>query len=124
MATTTERQRRSSKGAVAASSLRLYLGALLAAAYVGAFGLFGLRPPARSDQETRALEAAPQTSPGQAMIVWFHDLPATQRPAVKLPAGWHIADRTPSSPGVTGRRVPVPVRASPARTGRLRTRSS
>lgn len=124
MATTTERRRPSSKGAMDASNLRLYLIALLAAAYVGAWCLLGLGPPAKSEEEARALETVPQTSREHGMAIWFHDLPAAERPVVNLPAGWHIADRTLSPRGATARRVPVPVRASPARTGRIRTRSS
>lgn len=116
--TTTERASRAVAGP---STLRLYLVALLAAAYFVAWWLLGIRAPARSDAApitgtTRETSAAP------AVATWFHDLPAAKRPLVDLPAGWHIAD--PTAPAVTARAVPVPVRVAPARGHRIRTRSS
>jgi hypothetical protein len=124
MARTTERRRPSSKGTTDAGNLKLYLIALLAAAYVGAWYLLGLPPPAKSEEEAQPLKTALQTSPEHGMAIWFHDLPAADRPVVHLPAGWHVADRTLSRTSATAGRVPVPERVSPARTRRIRTRSS
>lgn len=123
MTTMIERPRASSSGAMGASNMRHYLIALLAAAYVVAWWLLGIRASATPD-EALAIEPTPEASAEPAIVTWFHDLPPANRPVVNLPAGWRIADRTTSSPAVTARAVPVPVRVSPARAGRIRTRSS
>jgi hypothetical protein len=123
MATTTERRRTAPRPAVNGRNLRLYLIALLAAAYTGAWCSLGLHPPAEPDEEARGLETVPQTRPERG-AVWFHDLPAKERLVVDLPAGWHVA-RPMLSPRRQTARVPTSVRAStPARSGRIRTRSS
>jgi hypothetical protein len=124
MTTTTERRRASSPGAMSASIVRLYLIALLATAYVVAWWLLGVRTPANLDQEARTLEPTPETSAEHGMATWFHDLPAAERPVVIVPAGWHIADRTTASLAASSRAAPIPVRVSPTRAGRIRTRSS
>ncbi len=123
MTTTTERPGPSlSRHATGVSNLKLYLIALLATAYVLAWWLFGARA-ADSSAAAPAIEASSEPS-GQPRSAWFHDLPTAERPVVEVPAGWHIADRTAPSPGVIRSGVPVPVRVSPARAGRIRTRSS
>lgn len=118
--TTTERPR-ASRAVAGPGTLRLYLVALLAAAYFVAWWLLGIRAPARSDAPP-ITGTTPQTSATPAIATWFHDLPAAKRPFVDLPAGWHIAD--PTAPAVSARAVPVPVRVAPARARRIRTRSS
>jgi hypothetical protein len=84
------------------SALERYLIALLAAAYLTAWWGFGSRAAARS------AAALPPLAPA-ARSVWYQELPPSERPAVQLPAGWHLADR---------------VSRLPARAGRIRTRSS
>lgn len=120
--TKTERPRPSATGGAGATTLRLYLVAFLAAAYVFAWWLFGARAPARAAAAV-AVAPALETLREPRLATWFHDLAPTERPHVAVPAGWHIADTTaPAS--VTRRNTPVPVRVSPARPGRIRTRSS
>ena len=127
MTATTERPRPAPSRTTDATNLRLYLVASLATAYVMAWWVFGGRPPTSSVGAlvTEVVEPAPAaTSRQPARAAWIDDLPPTNRPVVEVPAGWHIADRTAPSPSVTRRAVPRPVRASPSRPGRIRTRSS
>jgi hypothetical protein len=120
MTTTTERP---PAHATRASNLRLYLIAFLATVYVMAWWLFGARAPATS-AELPVTEPAREASLQPRVVAWFDDLPPAQRPAVALPPGWHVAERTAPSSSMTRRGIPVPVRVSPARPGRIRTRSS
>ena len=94
MTTTTERT--SATHPPAASNLRLYLIAFLATAYLLAWWLFGGRTPA-SHSDLVPSEPAPETSRGPRVAAWYHDIPPSQRPAVDLPAGWHIV--TVQAPG-------------------------
>ena len=121
--TTTERSRPSPSRTLGASNLRLSLAAFLATVYVLAWWLFGARTPARADADP-ALAPALETNGQPRLAAWFHDIPAGQRPAAQLPAGWHIVERAAPAPRVTRRDGPAPMRVSPARVGRLRTRSS
>ena len=121
--TTTERPRPSPAHAARGSNLRLYLIAFLATAYVMAWWLFGARAPATSAQ-LPVTEPVRDASLQPRVVAWFDDLPPAQRPAVVLPPGWHVAERTAPSSSLTRREVPVPLRISPARPGRIRTRSS
>lgn len=104
------------------ASLRLYLVAFLAAAYVLAWWLFGARTPARVDAEPSSATSV-ETRAEPQLTTWLHDLPPAARPHVDVPAGWHIAEHTAPGP-VTRQATPVPVRVSPARPRRIRTRSS
>ena len=121
--TTTERPRSSPLRTIGASNLRLNLLALLAIVYVVAWWMFGVRAPVRS-AVLPPLQAAPESSRQPQLATWYQDLPPSERPVVELPAGWRLADRTPRSSGTSVRQVPVPVRVSPTRPGRIRTRSS
>lgn len=118
--TTTDRPR-ASRVITGPGTLRLYLVALLAAAYFVAWWLLGIRAPARPDAAP-STGTKPQANAAPAVATWFHELPAAKRPFVDLPPGWRIAD--PTAPAVAARSVPVPVRVSPARARRIRTRSS
>ena len=89
-------------------SLRLYLTAALALAYVGAWWASGMR--------TGGTAAAPPPPP---RTVWYDELPPSRRPPVSIPPGWYLAP----SPA-TVRAAPPPVRAARARPWRVRTRSS
>lgn len=123
MTTTTEGPRPSLAHAARPSSLRLYLTAFLATAYVMAWWLLGVRSRATS-AEPHVTEPAHDASVRPRVVAWFDDLPLAQRPPVALPPGWHVIERTAASSSLTSREIPVPVRASPARPGRIRTRSS
>jgi hypothetical protein len=115
MTATTERRR-----APGAGALRLYLLALLAAAYVVTWWLLARRAtvgPAASDE-------VPEVPARRRAATWFHDLPASERPVVDLPAGWHIADRSARPAAAAADAPPIPVRVPAARPGRIRTRSS
>lgn len=120
--TTTEPPRRS-PSPTGATNLRRYLVGLLASAYVLAWCLFSARAPAGSTMAPPPTRT-PELDRQPRLAAWFHDLPPAQRPQVDVPAGWHIADPAAAPPRVTRRDVPVPARASPARVGRIRTRSS
>lgn len=117
----TERSRPSPTPVVGATTLRLYLTAFLAATYVVAWWLFGGRTP-RSAAEPSVAPAI-DTSGEPRLAAWFHALPPSQRPHVDVPAGWHIAESAAPT-GVARRGAPAQVRVSPARPGRIRTRSS
>lgn len=123
MTTPTKRLLASPPGAVGTRELRLYLIALLAAAYVTAWWHLGLRAPTKPT-DAGAIELPPAASAAHGIATWFYDLPAAERPVVNLPAGWHIAGPPASSPAVTTRAVPVPARVSLTRAKRIRTRSS
>lgn len=118
--TTTERARKAPARASEASSVRAYLIAFLATGYVAVWWWLGTPAPAGatgSSAELVAAKPAPRT-------VWFDELPSTARPVVSVPAGWHIADRAASPASVLPARARPPLRASSARPGRVRTRSS
>jgi len=123
MTTMTERPRPSPAHATRASNLRLYLIAFLATVYVMAWWRFGTRAPATS-AELPVTEPAREARLQPRVVAWFDDLPPAQRPAVALPPGWHVAERAAPASTLTRREIPVAVRASPARPGRIRTRSS
>jgi hypothetical protein len=120
--TTTERPRAPSSSATNASPLRLYLVAFLATAYVVVWWWLGARAPSES-AELGVLEPAPEASARPA-TAWLDELSPAERAAVQPPPGWHIVDRTAPAASVSRRAAPVPVRVSPARRGRIRTRSS
>lgn len=118
--TTTEGARPAAKPIRSASNLRSYLIASLATGYVAVWWWLGAparRGAAPSSAEPIATERSPQT-------VWLDELPSAARPAVSVPAGWHLADRA-ALPG-SGRSPPAraSIRASSTRPGRIRTRSS
>lgn len=118
--TTTERARTASTRASSASSVRSYLIAFLATGYVAAWWLLGAPAPAgtsRSSVEPTVTKRLPQT-------VWFDELPSTTRPVVSVPAGWHIVERAASPASVLPTQARPSLRASSARPGRVRTRSS
>lgn len=118
--TMTERARTASTRASSASSVRSYLIAFLSTGYVAAWWLLGAPAPAgtsRSSVEPMATKRAPQT-------VWFDELPSAARPVVSVPAGWHIADRAASPASARPSPARPALRASLARPGRVRTRSS
>ncbi len=119
--TTTRRPRVSPGRAIGVPNLRLYLIAFLASVYVLAWWTFGARASARAAEIPR-IDPAPEPRARQQAATWYQDLPPSVRPAVQLPAGWSIAERSTASPAP--RSVTVPVRASAARPGRIRTRSS
>jgi hypothetical protein len=96
---------------------RLYIVAALAVLYVATWRVLDERPQPRS-----------RTAPtiGAPRAVWLDDLPANQRPALTVPAGWVVASR-----GAGARVEPTaavqPARARPVRVTRplrVRTRSS
>lgn len=118
--TTTERARPATKPISSASNLRSYLIAFLATGYVGVWWCLGAparRGAAPSSVESIATTRSPQT-------VWLDELPSAARPAVSVPAGWHLADR--AALPVSGRspRARPSIRTSSTRPGRIRTRSS
>lgn len=93
--------------------LRLYVVAALAAVYTISWRAIGAHTSSAPAAETAAPAIA---EPARA--VWFEDLPANERPAIAVPAGWQLTSRAGPAP------APRLVRA-PARTGRrVRTRSS
>lgn len=102
------------------STVRHYLIAALASAYVIAWWAFGRRTSAPVPPQP-TLDAAPPASVLSPVATWYQDLPPSARPPIALPAGWHVAERTTAAPAV--RAAPIPVRA-PARRVRIRTRSS
>lgn len=118
--TTTERAGAASTRASSASNVRSYLIAFLSTGYVAAWWLLGAPAPSgtsRSSVGPMATKRSPQT-------VWFDELPSTARPVVSVPAGWHIADRAASLASVRPLPARPSLRASSARPGRVRTRSS
>jgi len=113
--------------------LRGYLIAVLAMAYLIAWWAFGTGAPRSATPIGVPPEPGPGTVPELAsgtaaahsptVATWYSDLPASRRPAIHLPLGWHMAAAT--APGEATRlSTPVPVRVAPARRGRIRTRSS
>lgn len=109
------------------ASIKLYLTALLAGAYLVIWWALASRLPA-SNAEPASGEPAPRTEPpisetqGAGAAVWYTDLPPSARPSVELPPGWRIANTSPDSPAAE-EAPPVPVRVLPERN-RVRTRSS
>jgi hypothetical protein len=100
--------------------LKSLLVTVLAGGYLLAWWAFGGRGAAPA---TVAAEVAPDARRAAARpgpVVWYQDLPVSARPAVTLPAGWHLASDGPA-PSVEAA-VPVPVPR--ARSRRIRTRSS
>jgi hypothetical protein len=112
--TTTEAPRPGRPRTSGMHDLRLYLLALLALAYLVAWGAFGTRPG----------RAALETSPQPRQAIWYEDLPPAERPTIQLPRGWRLAARSAASGPVVREAGPVPVRVAPGRPGRIRTRSS
>lgn len=123
MTTTIERPGASPTRATGAPHPKLSLIALLASVYVFAWWAFGVRVPARS-AEPLAIAPGPEPRAQRPVATWYQDLPPSARPPVQLPAGWHIAGGATASFAPAGRAAPVPVRVSPARPARIRTRSS
>ena len=109
------------------ASLKLYLTALLAGAYLVIWWALAARLPSSNAALAKA-EPSPRTeppigdTPGAGAAVWYTDLPPSARPALQLPPGWRIASTSPDSPAAV-EAPPVPVRAIPERA-RVRTRSS
>lgn len=119
--TTTERARTASRRAASsASSVRSYLIAVLATGYVAAWWWLGTPAPAGATGSS----AEPVTTTPAPLTVWFDALPPTARPVVSVPAGWHIANGAASPASVLPARARPSIRASSARPGRVRTRSS
>ena len=119
--TTTESARSSPKRVTGGPNLRLSLTTLLASVYVLAWWTFGTRAPARR-AEFPPFDAATDPGARQAVVRWYDDLVPSARPRVQIPAGWHLAERATASPLTAA--PTVPARVSPARPGRMRTRSS
>ncbi len=124
--TTNDRVRARPARADAASGLGAYLLALLATAYVAVWWMLGApgQPVAAAPTDASAPREQPTGGSTPPRTAWFHELPASERPVVVVPAGWHLAD-----PTVPQASVPPPVaaralRVSSARPGRIRTRSS
>jgi hypothetical protein len=118
--TTTKHARTASTRVSAMSSVRAYLIAFLATGYVAAWWWLGTPAPAGAT----GASAQPETAKRAPRTVWFDELPTTARPVVSAPAGWHIADRAASPASVLAARARPSLRASSARPGRVRTRSS
>ena len=108
----------------AMSSLKLYLTALLATFYTVVWWTLGLRLPRGAAAEAPEVESAPINGPAAGSTAWYQDLAPADRPPLHLPPGWRLA--SPSSPSAVEPQdePPVPVRVAPARTTRIRTRSS
>ncbi len=123
MTSTIERPRPVPSRATGVPNLRLYLVASLATVYVMTWWMLGARAPARSVEAT-AIEPASKVNSPPRRVAWLDELPPDERPVVDLPAGWHIAEPTAQSSSVTRPAAVRPVRVSPSRPGRLRTRSS
>jgi hypothetical protein len=104
------------------ANLKLYLTAFLAGAYLVIWWALGSRLP--SSNTAAAPAAAPPAGDAQitGAAVWYLDLPASARPALRLPPGWRIADDSPDSQAAD-EAPPAPVRAVSERA-RVRTRSS
>jgi hypothetical protein len=102
--------------------LRLCLAALLAMVYLIAWWAFG----SRSQRATATTEApAVLPTPAQSRLaIWYGDLAPSERPAIHLPAGWQLASSAPSSGPAIHNTPPRSVRVAPARSRRVRTRSS
>lgn len=101
---------------------RLYLSSLLAGAYVFAWIAFAAPPRGTAEADVAEALAPPdlRASAGvstRRRFVWITDLPVAERPAVSLPPGWTIAERSQTP------RSAVVRRAAAARP-RIRTRSS
>jgi hypothetical protein len=109
------------------ASLKLYLTALLAGAYLVIWSALASRLP-ESNAEPADAQPSPTAEPpisdtqGSGTAVWYTDLPPSARPSVQLPPGWRIANNPPDSPAAEDA-PPVPVRVVPKRA-RVRTRSS
>jgi len=109
------------------ASIKLYLTALLAGAYLVIWWELASRLPA-SNAEPASGDPSPRTEPpisetqGAGATVWYTDLPPSARPSVELPPGWRIANTSPDPPAAE-EAPPVPVRVLPERV-RVRTRSS
>ncbi|MEZ4446338.1 MAG: hypothetical protein R3B72_45085 [Polyangiaceae bacterium] len=99
------------------TDLRLSLIALLASVYVSAWWAFGAHAPS----PTASLPPEAPTPEPPQVPTWYPDVPPAARPAVQVPAGWRIAERTPAPTSQVGARPAPIVRARP---GRIRTRSS
>lgn len=93
--------------------LKPALAALLAIVYLAAWWAFGGRPP-----------RAPAAPAAAEPVVWYGDLPESQRPELHLPQGWYLAGPGTRPPAIRPAPLVRPARAVPARPGRLRTRSS
>lgn len=122
MTTRTERRPLSPKRSTGAPNLRLYLIACLASVYVLAWWAFGARVPTRAAERSR-VAPGPAPTVQRQVAMWYQDLLPAARPAVQVPVGWHIAERGAVSLA-DARAVTRPVRVSPSRPGRVRTRSS
>ena len=120
--TTTDRARTASTRVRSASSVRSYLIAFLATGYVAAWWWLGTPAPAGAGATGSSSE--PVTAKRTPRTVWFDELPPTARPVVSVPAGWHIADPAASPAAVLPARARPSLRATSARPGRVRTRSS
>jgi hypothetical protein len=121
--TTTERRRSSPNVARSAPDLMLHLLAALASAYALAWWTFAGRTPLRSvDPGASDEEPAHHVQP--RVIAWYDELSPSGQPPVQVPAGWRIVRRASAAPASTDAATPVPVRVSPSRAGRIRTRSS
>lgn len=102
---------------------RRSLLALLASVYVIAWWSFAARFPRSSELPGVSPGAGAAHPPGR--VVWYGELPSSQRPLVQLPEGWRIAARPAESPrALAPEAAPVPRRVASAHPGRIRTRSS
>ncbi len=117
---TTEGERPARSRPVLAGDLRPSVLALLATGYLIVFWALAVRAPRAAASPGLSMSPAP-VEPGRT-TVWYADLPPRERPALRLPPGWSVATASDAAAASDAR--PRMVRVSPARAGRVRTRSS
>lgn len=122
--TTTEHGVGTPRVAPSSVALRQYLLAALATIYLIAWFLFAARTPTKPAQPVSIESPTNAILVSSTPVAWWHELPPATRAALKLPAGFRVAERETSLSGLTRAPASAPVRVSPVSPGRIRTRSS